>query len=81
MTFQIPNVNWTILPLRENYTISEYIKDGSQVRLWVRATDVMGNVAVDYTEVYIDNTPPRVAGGQWIPNTPGGIYTYTARYE
>ena len=32
--------------------------DGDSVRVWVRATDVMGNTKIDDVLVHVDSTPP-----------------------
>ena len=32
--------------------------DGDSVRVWVRATDVMGNTKTDSVLVHIDSSPP-----------------------
>ena len=76
---QIPDGNWTKLALTEQYELFDYINDGSQVRLWVRAIDVMGNEAVDFADVYIDNTPPRAANGEITASVADGSYTYTTQ--
>ena len=32
--------------------------DGDSVRVWVRATDVMGNTKIDSVLVHVDSSPP-----------------------
>ncbi|WAR11025.1 FGFR1-like protein [Mya arenaria] len=76
---QIPAVKWEPLPLEESYVILEHLDDGSHVRIWLRATDVMNNTAVDYTEVHVDNTPPRFSDQHLETNVINGTYTYTSR--
>ncbi|WAR10652.1 hypothetical protein MAR_035728, partial [Mya arenaria] len=76
---QIPAVKWEPLPLEESYVILEHLDDGSHVRIWLRATDVMNNTAVDYTEVHVDNTPPRFSDQRLETNVINGTYTYTSR--
>ncbi|WAR10285.1 hypothetical protein MAR_035361, partial [Mya arenaria] len=76
---QIPASNWKPIPLEESYVITEQLDDGSHVRVWLRATDAMNNMAVDYTEVHIDNTPPRVSDEYLEKNVENGTYTYTSR--
>jgi len=77
---KIPAGNWTDVQLDQQYTIHGYRKDGDHVRLWVRATDVMNNTAVDYTDVRIDNTYPRAANGRVEMNVVNGSYSYSTRY-
>ncbi|XP_052812774.1 uncharacterized protein LOC128240260 isoform X2 [Mya arenaria] len=76
---EIPVSKWEKLPLEESYVIMEHLNDGSHVRIWLRATDVMNNTAVDYTEVHIDNSPPRISDQQLKENIINGTYTYTSR--
>jgi len=45
----------------------------------VRGIDVMGNEAVDFAEVHIDNTPPRAANGEISKNVADGDHTYSTR--
>ncbi|XP_053373157.1 uncharacterized protein LOC123531756 [Mercenaria mercenaria] len=76
---EVPVTGWVSHPLIEQYEIMEDLADGSHVRLWVRATDVMNNTLADYTEVHIDNTPPRLADTKLQKNIINGSYTYTSR--
>ncbi|XP_052812485.1 uncharacterized protein LOC128240040 [Mya arenaria] len=76
---KIPVTEWEPLPLEESYVISEHLDDGSQVRIWLRATDVMNNTAVDYTEVHVDNTPPRISDQRLEKNIINGTYSHTSR--
>ncbi|WAR10657.1 FGFR1-like protein [Mya arenaria] len=76
---QIPVSKWEQIPLEESYVILEHLDDGSHVRIWLRATDVMNNTAVDYTEVHVDNTPPRFSDQRLETNVINGTYTYTSR--
>lgn len=79
---QVPGGNWTgINPLAEEFLINDYIKDGSHVRLWVRAIDVMGNTAIDFADVHIDNTQPRAANEKIVKNVANGTFLYTSRYN
>ncbi|WAR10294.1 hypothetical protein MAR_035370 [Mya arenaria] len=73
--------NWEHIPLEESYVITEQLDDGSHVRVWLRATDAMNNTAVDYTEVHVDNTPPRLSDQRLQENVKNGTYTYTSRLQ
>ncbi|XP_053391930.1 uncharacterized protein LOC123531686 [Mercenaria mercenaria] len=75
----VPVDGWVSHPLIEKYELMEDLSDGSHVRLWVRATDVMNNTLADYTEVHIDNTPPRLADTKLHKNIVNGTYTYSSR--
>jgi hypothetical protein len=66
--------------LTERYEFWEKLDDGSHIRLWVRATDIMNNSVADYTEVHIDNTPPRFDRVEWKKNIKNGTYVHTSRY-
>ncbi|WAR10301.1 hypothetical protein MAR_035377, partial [Mya arenaria] len=75
---QIPVSKWEPIPLEESYVILEHLTDGSHVRVWLRATDIMNNTAVDYTEVHVDNTPPRFSDQSIEENIMNGTYTYAS---
>jgi hypothetical protein len=77
---QEPTTGWIPNALSESFEINELLSDGSHVRVWVRATDIMNNTLADYTEVHIDNTPPRVANDHLHVNIVNGTYEHTSRY-
>ncbi|XP_053373171.1 uncharacterized protein LOC128546533 [Mercenaria mercenaria] len=76
---EVPKTGWIPHDLTENYEMIETLDDGSHIRLWVRATDIMNHTLADYTEVHIDNTQPRVAGENLEENIVNGTYTHTSR--
>ncbi|KAK2161992.1 hypothetical protein NP493_1549g00001, partial [Ridgeia piscesae] len=45
---------------RETMTVDIPREDGDSVRVWVRATDVMGNTKTDSVLVHVDSSPPVV---------------------
>lgn len=58
---------------------------GARVRVWIRATDAMGNRQSDSTLLRIDGTVPSVSypgqqGHKFVPNVEDGVYNYTSRY-
>ena len=60
---------------RETVTVDIPRADGDSVRVWVRATDVMGNTKTDSVLVHVDSSPPviqdvRVGGTRstWVNN-------------
>ena len=42
----------------ETVTVEIPREDGDSVRVWVRATDVMGNTKIDSVLVHVDSSPP-----------------------
>lgn len=56
---------------------------GQAVRIWVRATDIMGNSLVDSTVLRTDPTPPIVSfdnGTGLTRNINGGPYNYSSKW-
>lgn len=41
----------------------------------------MNNTLADYTEVHIDNTPPRFDRVEWKKNIKNGTYVHTSRIQ
>ncbi|XP_053373169.1 uncharacterized protein LOC123532025 [Mercenaria mercenaria] len=76
---EVPKKGWIPHDLTEKYELTETLDDGSYIRFWVRATDIMNHTLADYTEVHIDNTPPRVAKENLEENIVNGTYTHTSR--
>ena len=44
----------------ENILLDIPREDGDSVRVWVRATDVMGNTKTDSVLVHVDSSPPDI---------------------
>ncbi|XP_060563555.1 uncharacterized protein LOC132722945 [Ruditapes philippinarum] len=56
---QIPGAVWTkVEPITETTTIKEQMSSGDQLKIWVRAQDVLGNTKMDSTVVTTDFTEP-----------------------
>ncbi|XP_060598183.1 uncharacterized protein LOC132751969 isoform X2 [Ruditapes philippinarum] len=56
---QIHGADWTkVEPIRETTTIKERMRSGDQLKIWVRAHDVLGNTKMDSTIVTTDFTKP-----------------------
>ncbi|XP_052246346.1 uncharacterized protein LOC127855047 [Dreissena polymorpha] len=53
-----PTSGWEIIPLKESFTATRILADGDTLRVWIRATDIIGNTKADSTVVTIDGTPP-----------------------
>lgn len=45
---------------QESAELSISLDDGNSVRIWIRATDVMNNTAVDRVLVHVDSTPAHI---------------------
>ncbi|KAL3832352.1 hypothetical protein ACJMK2_024004 [Sinanodonta woodiana] len=76
----LPETGWKdVLPLAEKYAFQASVYSGCIMKVWVRAYDVMGHSAYDYTEVKFDRTPPVVGGLSFHRNYPNGSYKYCSR--
>ena len=86
MSDSMPNSGWeTITPLKEEINITKSMVDGDRLRVWVRATDVMGNTKIDSTVVKIDGSPPYISNSNSSDhvlelNYPHGEYKHSSRY-
>ena len=65
-----PPSSWTDLGLDTTFTLPDTASEGSTFTIWVKATDVMGNVKVDRTQVLFDDTPPEVEEFEFNMNSP-----------
>jgi len=81
-----PNAGWeTIAPLEETVKTTKHMVDGDRLRVWVQATDVMGNTKVDSTVMKIDGSPPYISDSNSSDhglglNVHGGNYNHSSRY-
>ncbi|XP_078616240.1 uncharacterized protein LOC144884660 [Branchiostoma floridae x Branchiostoma japonicum] len=58
-----PPGNWTnVTDMVEQQALDIPRRDGDTIRVWIRAYDVMGNVAEDNVTVHVDSSPPTVEG-------------------
>ncbi|XP_060583179.1 uncharacterized protein LOC132739481 isoform X2 [Ruditapes philippinarum] len=81
-----PKSTWKILyPFQEKTSIQLKLQEGSRVRVWVRATDVMGNVKTDSTLVRFDNTEPTIStrgdGHMFEPNIESTKFNFSSRIK
>ncbi|KAH3716748.1 hypothetical protein DPMN_059477 [Dreissena polymorpha] len=53
-----PTSGWEPIPLNESISAQRALADGDTLRVWIRATDIIGNTKADSTVVKIDGTPP-----------------------
>lgn len=58
---------------------------GGRVRVWIKATDIIGNTKTDSTLVRVDSTPPIISkkdavGHRFQSNVENGKFNYTSRY-
>ena len=68
-TIPSPSSSWTDLGLGTNFTVPETASEGSTFTIWVKATDVLGNVKVDRTQVHFDDTPPEMERFEFSMNS------------
>ncbi|KAK3603163.1 hypothetical protein CHS0354_042996 [Potamilus streckersoni] len=77
----LPIANWKdVSPFAENYTFQAKLFSGRKMKVWVRAYDIMGNNAFDFTELNIDRTPPSVGIPEIQRNYQNGAYKYCSRF-
>ncbi|XP_053393450.1 uncharacterized protein LOC123562440 isoform X2 [Mercenaria mercenaria] len=80
-----PKVGWTtVSPLEEQTSFTSKLDDGSRMRVWVRATDVMGNIKTDSTIVTVDGSNPKISkqlgdDHKFEANVKHATYNYTSR--
>ncbi|XP_076090170.1 uncharacterized protein LOC143062305 [Mytilus galloprovincialis] len=65
--------------LHENQTIDVKRSDGDTVRIWVRSTDIMGNVKEDSTVVHIETTPPTISAVKIETNVNSTKFDFASR--
>ncbi|KAL4222693.1 hypothetical protein ACF0H5_018734 [Mactra antiquata] len=79
-----PQTAWTVLdPFAEETSFEETLTDGARVRVWVRATDAMGNTRTDSTLMRVDGTGPVISyegqpGHEIVKNIPLGPYNHSS---
>jgi len=86
LSITTPNYGWeTIASINETVKTTKHMVDGDRLRVWVRATDVMGNTKVDSTVMKIDGSPPYISDSNSSNhrlklNIRGGKYNHSSRY-
>ncbi|XP_052809614.1 uncharacterized protein LOC128238075 [Mya arenaria] len=58
---EMPTAGWSKITLQERISTQRILVDGDRLRVWVRATDVMGNTKTDSTFMRIDGSPPTIS--------------------
>ncbi|XP_060601820.1 uncharacterized protein LOC132755046 [Ruditapes philippinarum] len=81
-----PKSTWKNLePFQEKTSFQLKLQEGSRVRVWVRATDVMGNIKTDSTLVRFDNTEPTISSRgddhMFEPNIESTKYNFSSRIK
>ncbi|WAQ93656.1 hypothetical protein MAR_006127 [Mya arenaria] len=81
---EVPTTGWTVIPLQESVSTQRILEDGDRLRVWVRATDVMGNTNTDSTFMRIDGSPPFISSGngsehQVVLNIEGEEFKHASR--
>ncbi|OPL33423.1 hypothetical protein AM593_09985, partial [Mytilus galloprovincialis] len=78
-----PTNGWEdIVPLKENESLvlsGVNIQDGHSYKVWVRATDVMGNTNIDSTIVHFDHSQPSVYSPTFDKNVEDGHFPFSSR--
>ncbi|XP_078696223.1 uncharacterized protein LOC144924666 [Branchiostoma floridae x Branchiostoma belcheri] len=59
-TSTVPPGNWEDVTdvMTEEHDLDIAREDGDTVRVWIRAIDVMGNIAVENVTIHVDSSPP-----------------------
>ncbi|XP_052806968.1 uncharacterized protein LOC128236139 [Mya arenaria] len=81
---EVPTTGWSNITLQERISTKRILEDGDRLRVWIRATDVMGKTKSDSTLVRIDGSPPTISsvnssGHRIALNVNGGAYKYSSR--
>ncbi|XP_053393446.1 uncharacterized protein LOC123564849 [Mercenaria mercenaria] len=83
-----PISDWVVVtPFKEETSFTEKLRDGSRVRVWIRATDAMGNTKTNSTFMRLDRSPPEISRApslgvdhKFIANVPDATtFNYTSR--
>ncbi|KAH3716775.1 uncharacterized protein LOC127855045 [Dreissena polymorpha] len=76
-----PISGWLPIDLKESFTTQRPLVDGDRLRVWVRATDVMGNQRADSTIIKVDGSKPRLQANtsRLELNTGNGPYNYSSK--
>ena len=73
---QYINVNGTVT---ETQTFNHYRRDGDTFRIWIRATDAMGNTKVDASDVHFDSSPPTLSRVSFVKNVNSSKFPFSSR--
>ncbi|XP_052247390.1 uncharacterized protein LOC127855675 [Dreissena polymorpha] len=76
-----PILGWTEISLKESFSTQRPLEDGDRLRVWVRATDLMGNQRADSTIIKVDGSKPRLHAytSKVELNTVNGPYKYSSK--
>ncbi|KAH3716767.1 hypothetical protein DPMN_059496, partial [Dreissena polymorpha] len=76
-----PTTGWHQIPLKESFSAQRPLVDGDRLRVWVRATDIMGNQRADSTLIKVDGSKPRLQANtsKLELNTVNGPYNYSSK--
>ena len=86
VSITIPTTGWVdVNPLNDEVSAQRPLVDGDRLRVWVRATDSVGNIKVDNTSIVIDGSPPTVStpensGHNIKLNVKDGEFRHSSRY-
>jgi len=84
---QVPTTGWVdVNPLNDEVSAQRALVDGDRLRVWVRATDSVGNIKVDNTSIVIDGSPPSLStfnstAHEIQLNVADGEFKHSSRYS
>ena len=65
--------------MTETQAFNSSRSNGDTLRIWLRATDIMGNQNVDHVDVNFDATPPSIENFQFENNVNSSNYAFSSR--
>ena len=85
---QVPTRGWeNVNPLNDEVSKQTPLVEGDRLRVWVRATDSVGNIKVDSTFIEIDGSSPSISTGNNLNsehnlklNVKCGEFRHSSRY-
>ena len=84
---QVPTTGWEDLnPLNDEVSKQTPLVDGDRLRVWVKATDAVGNTKVDSTFIQIDGSAPSMSTNSSSAhkiqlNVADGDFKHSSRYN
>ncbi|WAQ93664.1 TIE2-like protein [Mya arenaria] len=65
---------WSVVGLHERTSSQRTLENGDRLRVWIRATDVMGNTRTDSTLMRIDGSPPTISTNFLASDRQSGVH-------
>ena len=70
---EAPNVEGRVI-----VTLQSALQEGHSVKVWVEATDFIGNNVTDATEAHFDSSPPTVSSVKFLGEAVNGLYPFSS---